>query len=69
MCNGEFYDKEPSGAFDFFFINWMRTQSNERPLSNFMLSLENIISHSNRKFKLKETYDLNARLVLKKCMS
>jgi len=53
----------------FFFINWMRTRSNERPLSNFMLSLENIISHSNGKFKLKETYDLNARLALKKCMS
>nr|XP_034903990.1 uncharacterized protein LOC118041005 [Populus alba] len=61
MCNGEFYDKEPSEAFDFFDQLAENTKQWEtsRPLH---VESRNTISHSSGKFQLKETDDLNARL-------
>ena len=61
MCNGEFYDKEPSEAFDFFDQLAENTKQWETSLSLHVES-RNTISHSSGKFQLKETDDLNARL-------
>ncbi|KAL9387950.1 hypothetical protein Peur_021074 [Populus x canadensis] len=61
MCNGEFYDKEPSEAFDFFDQLAENTKQWETSLPLHVES-RNTISHSSGKFQLKETDDLNARL-------
>ena len=61
MCNCEFYDKEPSEAFDFFDQLAENTKQWETSLSLHVES-RNTISHSSGKFQLKETDDLNARL-------
>ncbi|XP_034888401.1 uncharacterized protein [Populus alba] len=61
MCNGEFYDKKPSEAFDFFDQLAENTKQWETSLPLHVES-RNTISHSSGKFQLKETDDLNARL-------
>ncbi|KAL9360500.1 hypothetical protein Peur_048623 [Populus x canadensis] len=61
MCNGKFYDKEPSEAFDFFDQLAENTKQWETSLPLHVES-RNTISHSSGKFQLKETDDLNARL-------
>ena len=61
MCNCEFYDKEPSEAFDFFDQLAENTKQWDTSLPLHVES-RNTISHSSGKFQLKETDDLNARL-------
>ncbi|KAF9684228.1 hypothetical protein SADUNF_Sadunf04G0096100 [Salix dunnii] len=61
ICNGEFYEKEPSEAVDIFdqLAENIKQWETSLPLH---VESRNTISHSSGKFQLKETDDLNARL-------